>query len=81
MSYKIIGDSCTDLTDEMKKEGFVSLVPLTLSIEGEEFIDDESTFVPGTFFIMNYDSFEKEFKNFDGKLSTPLLIRERHNAK
>ena len=47
----------------------------------EEFIDDESTFVPGTFFIMNYDSFEKEFKNFDGKLSTPLLIRERHNAK
>ena len=42
MSYKIIGDSCTDLTDEMKKEGFVSLVPLTLSIEGEDFIDDET---------------------------------------
>ena len=33
MAYKIIGDSCTDITEEMKKEGAVSLVPLTLSIE------------------------------------------------
>ena len=40
MAYKIIGDSCTDITEEMKREGFVSLVPLTLSIEGEEFVDD-----------------------------------------
>jgi len=40
MAYKIIGDSCTDITEEMKKEGMVSLVPLTLSIEGEEFVDD-----------------------------------------
>ena len=40
MSYKIIGDSCTDITEEMKKEGMVSLVPLTLTIEGEEFVDD-----------------------------------------
>ena len=42
MAYKIIGDSCTDITEEMKQEGLVSLVPLTLSIEGEEFIDDAS---------------------------------------
>ena len=42
MAYKIIGDSCTDITEEMKKEGMVSLVPLTLSIEGEEFVDDET---------------------------------------
>lgn len=40
MAYKIIGDSCTDITEEMKREGFVSLVPLTLSIEGEDFVDD-----------------------------------------
>ena len=40
MAYKIIGDSCTDITEEMKREGVVSLVPLTLSIEGEEFVDD-----------------------------------------
>ena len=42
MTYKIIGDSCTDITEEMKQEGMISLVPLTLSIEGEEFVDDES---------------------------------------
>lgn len=42
MAYKIIGDSCTDITEEMKKEKVVSLVPLTLSVDGEEFIDDET---------------------------------------
>jgi len=42
MMYKIIGDSCTDITEEMKQEGAVSLVPLTLSVAGEEFIDDET---------------------------------------
>ena len=42
MTYKIIGDSCTDITEEMKQEGIVSLVPLTLSIEGEEFVDDDT---------------------------------------
>jgi DegV family protein with EDD domain len=42
MSYKIIGDSCTDITEEMKQKGLVSLVPLTLTIEEEEFVDDET---------------------------------------
>lgn len=42
MAYKIIGDSCTDITKKMKQEGVVSLVPLTLSVEGEEFVDDET---------------------------------------
>lgn len=42
MTYKIIGDSCTDITEEMKQNGEVSLVPLTLSIAGEEFVDDET---------------------------------------
>jgi len=42
MAYKIIGDSCTDITEEMRQEGLVSLVPLTLTIEGEEFVDDET---------------------------------------
>ncbi len=42
MAYKIIGDSCTDITKEMKQEGFVSLVPLTLTIEEETFVDDET---------------------------------------
>lgn len=42
MAYKIIGDSCTDVTKEMKQEGIISLVPLTLTIEGEDFVDDET---------------------------------------
>ncbi len=42
MSYKIIGDSCTDLTKELKKEGCISLVPLSLTIEDETFVDDET---------------------------------------
>ena len=48
MSYKIIGDSCTDLTKELKQEGCISLVPLSLTIEEETFIDDE-TFCQKTF--------------------------------
>lgn len=42
MAYKIIGDSCTDITEEMKQGGMVSLVPLTLTIEGEDFVDDDT---------------------------------------
>ena len=42
MAYKIIGDSCTDLSKELKEECFVSLVPLTLMIKDESFIDDET---------------------------------------
>ena len=42
MAYKIIGDRCTDITEEMKQQGLVNLVPLTLTIEGEEFVDDSS---------------------------------------
>jgi len=42
MAYKIIGDSCTDITEEMKRDGDVRLVPLTLSVEGNEFVDDET---------------------------------------
>lgn len=42
MAYRIIGDSCTDLTKEMKEEGFVSLVPLTLNIGDRTFVDDDT---------------------------------------
>ena len=42
MKYKIIADSCCDLTAEMKSELNVSLVPLHLMLEDKEFIDDEN---------------------------------------
>lgn len=41
MSYKIIGDSSTDLTRDLKENGNIVLVPLTLQIDEEEIIDDE----------------------------------------
>lgn len=42
MSYCIIGDSCTDLTAEQRKNGEFELVPLSLEVEDEVFIDDET---------------------------------------
>ena len=42
MSYKIIGDSCTDLTQSMKRDKRVCIVPLTLSVGGDTVVDDES---------------------------------------
>lgn len=43
MSYKIIVDSCTDLTDNMRKDGHFHVVSLTLQV-GEESIVDDITF-------------------------------------
>ncbi len=42
MSYKIIGDSCTDLTEGLKKEGYIELVPLSIEVGGETIIDDKT---------------------------------------
>ena len=40
--YKIIVDSCGELTEEMKKDGRFVNVPLTLEIDNQQIIDDES---------------------------------------
>lgn len=42
MEYRIIGDSCTDLTDELKTDEHIKLVPLTLEVDGTIFEDDET---------------------------------------
>ena len=42
MSFHIVCDSCTDLTEEDLKKGCYTLVPLTLLVDGEEIIDDET---------------------------------------
>ena len=42
MSFHIVWDSCTDLTEEDLKKGCYTLVPLTLLVDGEEIIDDET---------------------------------------
>lgn len=42
MDYRIIADSCLDLTPEMKEEGKIQIVPLILQVDGVDFIDDAS---------------------------------------
>lgn len=41
MSYKIIGDSCLDLTKEMKKDPQFQMIPLTLQVDDIHIIDDD----------------------------------------
>lgn len=42
MSYKIIGDSCLDLTKELKKDPHFQMIPLTLQVDDVQVIDDET---------------------------------------
>lgn len=42
MEYKIILDSCGELTDEMMEDSHFASVPLILTVNGEEILDDES---------------------------------------
>ena len=42
MTYKIIGDSCLDLTEEMKKDPKFQMVPLTLQVGDAQVVDDET---------------------------------------
>lgn len=42
LAYKIIGDSCTDLTVDMKKDKHFTLVPLTLQVGDVTIVDDET---------------------------------------
>ena len=42
MKYKIIGDSCCDISKSNEVYGKVQHIPLTLSLEGKEYIDDET---------------------------------------
>lgn len=42
MAYKIVADSCCDVTDRMKAEKGITLVPLTIEVDGEFFVDDDT---------------------------------------
>lgn len=42
MGYKVIVDSCGELTEEMKKSGIFESVPLSMQVGGETIVDDES---------------------------------------
>ena len=42
MNYKIIGDSCMDLTEEQRKDPHFTLIPFTLMVEDHQFVDDKN---------------------------------------
>ena len=42
MTYKIIGDSCLDLTEELKRDPRFQMIPLTLQVDDVQVVDDES---------------------------------------
>ena len=42
MGYKIIVDSCTDLTNDMREDNKISLVPLSIQIDDLTIIDNET---------------------------------------
>ncbi len=51
MSFRIVGDSCLDMTDEMKRDRRIQIVPLTLQVDDQIVVDDE-TFDQGAFLKM-----------------------------
>ena len=42
MSYKIIGDSCLDLSADLKKDPHFQMIPLTLQVGTTQVVDDET---------------------------------------
>ncbi len=46
MAYKLVADSCCDLTEELRQEWQVSSVPLTLTLADQSFTDDDSLDLP-----------------------------------
>lgn len=42
MSYKVIVDSCGELTDDMKKSGFFETASLSIEVGGYHIVDDET---------------------------------------
>ena len=42
MNYRIIGDSCMDLTEEQRKDPHFILIPFTLMVEDHQFVDDKN---------------------------------------
>lgn len=42
MSYRIIGDSCTDLPKELREDPHFKLVPLTLIVDDTSIVDDDT---------------------------------------
>lgn len=71
MDYKIIVDSCCDLTPEYRERMQVTTVPLTLTLGDESYVDDEK---------LNLIDFMQRMKNCTGRIGSaapsPALYQE-----
>lgn len=73
MRFKIIGDSCTDFTQEDLKKEYMVSVPLTIDVDGFEIVDDAS---------FNQENFLKRVAEYPGcpqsACPTPALYMESY---
>lgn len=71
MDYKIIVDSCCDMTPDLKARLGVTQIPLTMRLGNKEFVDDDS---------LDLDLFMSEMKACEEKVGsaspTPYLYQE-----
>lgn len=71
MDYKIIADSCCDMSPELKKRLGITVIPLSMTLGEAHFMDDET---------LNLSEFMQEMKNCTGKIGSaspsPLLYKE-----
>ena len=88
MNYKIVVDSCCDLTEEYRKDEHFVVAPLTLTVDGVDIVDDE-TFDQKDFLRRVSESKEcphsacpsperylKEYENFTGDIYVVTLSAE-----
>lgn len=81
MRYKIIGDSCLDLTKEMRKDPCYSMIPLTLMVGERHFVDDE-TFDQKEFIkvVKEYPECPKSAWSVSGDVQGGVLLRGRERV-
>ena len=76
MEYKIVADSCCDLTPELKKELGVISIPLIMTLDEKCFTDDEH---------LNLPEYMRKMKEHKGKIGSasppPLLYKEAFEGK
>ncbi|UWG98791.1 DegV family protein [Dehalobacter sp. DCM] len=71
MNYRIIADSCCDLTQELRKKWGVTTVPLTMTLGEACFVDDDA---------LDLSGFMEEMKNCEDRVGSaspsPMLYKE-----
>ena len=71
MNYKIIADSCCDVTPKQCEDLGITIIPLSLTLDGKSYTDDEKLDLP---------KFMEDMKNCTGRIGSaspsPVLYKE-----